>query len=135
MERHHYVDRLLAHYEMPRFHGPIPEADVIVRGENPGCGDIITIYLRVGEDDIAEKIHFEGEGCTISQGAASILLERVQGRPLAQIESIDYNDLIEELGQEVVMTRVRCATLSLSTLKNAIREYYARRQSSVTSTS
>ena len=126
MNRQHYIDNILEHFEEPRHHGAMPNADVIVTNDNPGCGDVITIYLNVGEGDVAEKIQFEGEGCTISQVAASILLDMVQGRPLAEIEAMDYNALIDELGRDVVLTRVPCATLSLSTLKNAMRQYRAR---------
>ncbi len=126
MERHDYVDQLLGHYEKPRYRGAFPGANVVVQAENPGCGDVITIYLAVGQDGRAARVQFEGEGCTISLGAASILMERVQGKPLAEITAIDYNDLIEVLGKEVVMTRIRCATLALSTLKQAIAEYQAR---------
>lgn len=124
MKRQDFTENFLEHYESPRHYGPIPDADVILQGTNPGCGDVITIYLNVGEAGLAEKIQFEGEGCTISQGAASILLEMVQGKPLAEIQAIDYNDLIEKLGRNVVLSRVRCATLGLSTLKNAIQQYH-----------
>jgi nitrogen fixation NifU-like protein len=126
MNRQHYAENLLDHYEEPRHRGAIPGADVVFKGDNPGCGDLITIYLNVGKGDIAEKIQFEAEGCIISQGAASILLDMVQGKPFAEIEAIDYNDLVEKLGKDVVLTRVRCATLCLSTLKGAIRQYQAR---------
>jgi len=125
-DRQYYTDNLLEHYEQPRHYGPIPDADVTVRGENPGCGDVITIYLSVSDGNIAETIQFEGRGCTISQAAASILLEMVQGKPLAEIESLDYNDLIERVGKNVVLTRVGCATLSLGTLQDAVRQYRAR---------
>lgn len=124
--RQYYTDIFLEHYETPRNYGALPEAQVVEAGTNPGCGDEITIYLKVGPGDIAEKIQFEGQGCTISQGAASILLDMVQGKPLAEISAMDYNDLIDALGREVVLTRVGCATLSLSTLKEAIRHYQAQ---------
>ena len=78
----------------------------------------------VGEGDVAKAIQFEGEGCTISQGATSILLEMVQGKPLAEIQTIDYNHLIDKLGRDVVLSRVRCATLGLSTLQSAIQHYF-----------
>ncbi len=97
---------------------------MVCEGTNPGCGDVITIYLNVGEGDIAEEIRFEGEGCTISQGAVSILLEMVQGKTLAEIQAIDYNALIDKLGREVVLSRVRCATLGLNILNQAIQRYY-----------
>ena len=124
MNRQDFTDNFLQHYESPRNYGPLPEADVVFTGYNPGCGDVITIYLNVGEGDIAEKIQYEGEGCTISQGAASILLEMVQHKPLAEIQAIDYNDLIDQLGREIVLARGQCATLGLSTLKKAIQLYY-----------
>jgi nitrogen fixation NifU-like protein len=127
MDRHDYVDRLLAHYEAPHHYGPLAEADVVLQGSNPDCGDVVTIYLRISEGN-AQTVQFEAEGCAISQSAASILMDRVQGKPLAEIEAIDYNDLIEELGRDVVMTRVRCATLALTTLKSAIREYFTRQK-------
>ena len=126
MDRQQYIDILLAHYESPRHREAHPEADVVVQGSNPGCGDKITIYLNVGQGNVAKEIWFDGEGCTISQGAVSILLEMVQGKTLAEIEAIDYNDLVETLGKELVLTRVRCATLGLKTLKEAIEQYYAQ---------
>ncbi|HXV99831.1 MAG TPA: iron-sulfur cluster assembly scaffold protein [Anaerolineae bacterium] len=124
MDRQQHIDKLLEHYDTPRHRGALPKADVILAGGNPSCGDTITIYLNVDDQDRVEQIQFEGEGCTISQASASILLDKVQGKTLAEIEAIDYNDLIEELGRDIVMTRVRCATLSLSTLKSAIQKYY-----------
>jgi nitrogen fixation NifU-like protein len=124
MNRQDFTDNFLEHFESPRHYGFLPEADVVCEGTNPGCGDVITIYLNVGEGDIAEEIRFEGEGCTISQGAVSILLEMVQGKTLAEIQAIDYNALIDKLGREVVLSRVRCATLGLNILNQAIQRYY-----------
>ena len=124
MSRQEFTENFLAHYESPRHYGPLADAQVIFQESDRSCGDIITIYLKVGEGDVAKTIQFEGEGCTISQGAASILLEMVQGKPLAEIQAIDYNHLIDKLGRDVVLSRVRCATLGLSTLQSAIQHYY-----------
>ncbi len=126
MDRQSYADQLLEHYESPRHYGPLAKADSVARGENPGCGDVITVYLKVGPEDTAAQVQFEGEGCTISLASASVVMELVQGKPLAQIQAIDYNGLIDKLGKDVVLTRVNCATLGLKTLKDAIRQYYAR---------
>ncbi len=124
MNRQEFTENFLTHFESPRHYGPLTEAEVIFQGSDESCGDVITIYLKVGEGEVAEAIQFEGEGCTISQGAASILLEMVQGKPLAEIQAIDYNDLIDKLGREVVLSRIRCATLGLSTLQSAIQRHY-----------
>lgn len=126
MDRQLIIETLQDHYENPRNYGPLEDADVVLKGGNPGCGDIVTVYMKVDGNDTIEKVNFEGEGCTISQAAASILTEMVEGKPLAEIEAMDYNDLLNILGREVVMTRVRCATLALGTLKGAIKQYATR---------
>lgn len=126
MDRQLIIETLQDHYENPRNYGSLEDADVVLKGGNPGCGDIVTVYMKVDGNDTIEKVNFEGEGCTISQAAASILTEMVEGKPLAEIEAMDYNDLLNILGREVVMTRVRCATLALGTLKGAIKQYATR---------
>jgi nitrogen fixation protein NifU and related proteins len=124
VDRQEAIEFLLDHYQHPRNHGPLEGADVTLPGGNPGCGDIVTIYLKVNTSgDQVEKVTFEGEGCTISQAAASILTEMVEGKPFAEIDEMDFNDMIDHLGREVVNTRPRCATLALGTLKAAITKY------------
>ncbi len=124
MDRQEAIEYLLDHYQHPRNHGSLEDADVTMPGGNPGCGDIVTIYLKINDaGDGVERLTFEGSGCTISQAAASILTEMVEGRPLAAVDEMDFNDMIDELGREVVSTRPRCATLALGTLKAAIIKY------------
>jgi nitrogen fixation NifU-like protein len=124
VDRQEAIEFLLDHYQNPRNHGPLDPVDVTMPGGNPGCGDIVTIYLKVNDaGDRIEHITFEGTGCTISQAAASILTEMVEGRPLAEIDDMDFNDMIDQLGREVVSTRPRCATLALGTLKAAVTQY------------
>ena len=60
---------------------------------------------------------------TISQAAASMLTEHVQGMSLDQVREMDYQFLVDELGEEPVKTRPRCATLGLDTLKATLEEY------------
>jgi len=124
VDRQEAIEYLLDHYQHPRNRGPIEEADVTMPGGNPGCGDIVTIYLKVdASGERVEQVTFEGEGCTISQAAASILTEMVDGKALSAIDEMDFNDMIDHLGREVVNTRPRCATLALGTLKAAITKY------------
>ena len=124
MDRQEQIDFILDHFQNPRHHGKLEPADVTMPGGNPGCGDVVTIYLNVDKqkEQIAD-VRFEGEGCTISQAAASILLEEMAGQPLNVVEALDYNEMIDQLGREVVSTRPRCATLALGTLKAAVKKY------------
>ncbi len=128
MTREEIVDFLVEHARSPRHRGRLADADVVAPGGNPSCGDVVTIFLKVDrEGDRVASLTFEGEGCTISQAAASVLAEKAQGCPLADIEAMDYNDMVDALGRDVVKSRPRCATLALSTLKTAVREYRAAR--------
>lgn len=123
MDRQSQIEIILDHYENPRNHGKFEEADVVSNGGNPGCGDIITIYLKVDEQGQIEKVSFEGQGCTISQAAASLVTEMVAGKPLDEVLEMSYDAIIDELGREVVMSRPRCATLALGTVKAAAASY------------
>ena len=126
MDRQEQIEILLDHYEHPRHRHSSADADVTMPGGNPGCGDIITIYLGVDDDEKSiREVSFEGEGCTISQAAASILMELIEDEQwtLDDIADSDYNTMIELLGKEAVQMRPRCATLALGTLKAAVKKY------------
>ncbi len=102
----------------------LPDADARVPGGNPGCGDIITMYLKAepGENRVA-AVSFEGVGCTLSQAAASILAERInKDRPSFE-EILEYpqEQMIELLGRDIAEARPGCALLALGTLKGAVK--------------
>jgi len=122
MDRQEQIEFLLDHYENPRQKQPMSgEGVVAAEGGNPDCGDVIKIYLKV-DGDGKTTVTFEGEGCTISQASASYLSEFATGKTLDELARLDYNDLIDALGREIVTQRTRCATLSLETLHAAIRK-------------
>ena len=125
MDRQEFIEFILDHYENPRNHGPLAEPTVVMRGGNPGCGDIVTMYVRLGQDERIEGVSFEGEGCTISQAAASIVTEKVVGKSLAEVTEMNHELVVDEMGREVVANRLRCATLALNTLKAAEKKYRA----------
>lgn len=123
-DRQAVIDYLVDHYENPRNNGKLDDPDVSMRGGNPGCGDVINLYLKIDEaTGTLEDIVFNGEGCTISQASASVLTDLVRGQALESIDEMTYDDLIDTLGRDVVMSRPKCATLSLTTLKAALRKY------------
>lgn len=128
MDRQTAIENLLELYENPQHRGHLDDADVSVLGGNPGCSDIITIHVKIDEAGIVEAIRFEGEGCTISQAAAELVSERMEGASLEDIEDLQQDIIIDELGREVVLSRPRCATLALGTLKQAVHEYRQRQR-------
>lgn len=124
MDRQKIIEHLLDHYDTPRHYGALADADIVMPGGHPDCGDQVTIYLKVdATGQQIEKLSFEGTGCSISQAAASMLAEMMQGAPLARVEQFDFAEMIDILGREVVSSRPRCATLALGTLKAAVTYY------------
>ncbi len=124
MDRQAIIDFLLDHYEQPRNYGALPDAAATASGGNPDCGDLVTVYLSIEEPGgRLGRMQFEGQGCTISQAAASLLSEYVAGKTLDDIAAMDPAALMDLLGREVVASRPRCATLALGTLKTAIARY------------
>ncbi len=123
MDRQEYIETLLDHYENPRNRRPIEGAQIDFTGGNPGCGDIVHMYASVDEAQRITDVSFEGEGCTISQAAASIITEMVQGKTLDELDAMNYETLVEELGSEVVAPRIKCAVLALGTLKAGAEQY------------
>src|SRR5512140_2608383 len=101
MDRQEYIEFILDHYNNPRNKGELDDPDMLVNGGNPGCGDVVSLYVRLDNEDRIQDIKFDGHGCTISMAAASFLTEMVQGKTLAEVQAMDYGELIDTLGREV----------------------------------
>lgn len=123
MERQEYIEFILDHFQNPRNRGELNEPDILVNGGNPSCGDVLTMYVQVDKSDRITDVKFEGNGCTISMAGASIITDLVKGKTLSEVEEMPYDSLIELMGEDVVKSRLRCATLGIDTLKGGAREY------------
>jgi nitrogen fixation NifU-like protein len=125
LDRQAYIELLLDHYESPRNRGRIDDADIVVSGSNPGCGDVVTLYIKSPSREVVESVRFEGEGCTISMAGASIISELAEGKPRQQIEDMTQDEIVDLMGREVVMSRLPCAIVGLGTLQAGLRELRA----------
>lgn len=123
LSRQDYIEIILDHHDNPRNQRKIEGAEIEASGGNPGCGDVVIVYLKLGDEGRVADAAFQGEGCTISQAGASMLTEHVVGKTLDEIAGMSYEHVIEDMGREVVSSRTRCATLALSTMKAAIDDY------------
>ncbi len=116
-----YREVILDHYKNPRGHGIIEGADAQAEGENPLCGDEVTISVRFGPDgETIDEIGFEGRGCAISQAATSMLTELVKGRTASEVAVLPKEELLEEIGIPLTPIRLKCAILGLGVLKVAL---------------
>ena len=117
-----YREVILDHYKNPRGHGLIEDADAQAEGQNPLCGDEVTVSVRFGNGDTVEEIGFEGRGCAISQAATSMLTELVRGRTAQEVAAMEKDELLEEIGIPLTPVRLKCAILGLGVLKVALHK-------------
>ena len=132
-----YQEVIFDHNRHPRNFGKLEDANRHADGNNPLCGDKLSLYLRIDGDVIAD-LRFEGMGCAISTASASLMTERLKGMKVADAEALfhKFHALVTEdgkdaegpeLGKLSVLTgvrdypaRVKCATLAWHTLEAAL---------------
>ena len=118
-----YREIILDHYKNPRGHGVIPGADAQAEGQNPLCGDEVSVYVSFEPGtDVIDDVKFSGRGCAISQAATSMLTELVVGRTAGEVAVLDKEELLDEIGIPLSPTRLKCAMLGLTTLKVALHK-------------
>ena len=79
-----YQSVILDHNRAPRNFGRLPDANRHAEGKNPLCGDELSVWLRLGDDDRIEAVKFEGSGCAISKASASLMTSAVKGKTRAE---------------------------------------------------
>jgi nitrogen fixation NifU-like protein len=114
-----YRENILDHYKNPRNRGTLEQPDVSYEDSNPLCGDVLRMDFKISGERIAQ-VRFSGHGCAISQAAASMLCERLQGMTLDEAKRLTREDVLEMLGIELGPVRLKCALLALKTLKAGI---------------
>jgi nitrogen fixation NifU-like protein len=132
-----YQDVILDHNRAPRNYRFMDNANRRVEGNNPLCGDRLTLWLRV-EGDTIKDVAFQGSGCAISRASASLMTTAVKGKTRGEVEALfqRFHSLVtgalepaeaEALGKLAVFSgvseypvRVKCASLSWHALKAAL---------------
>jgi nitrogen fixation NifU-like protein len=130
-----YQTMILDHYKRPRNRGRPEAADRSAEGDNPLCGDRVTVWARVAGGVVTE-VGFEGSGCAISTASASLMTESVKGRRVEDVAKLfdRFHEVVtgvgepgSDLGKLAVFAgvrefplRVKCATLAWHTLRAAL---------------
>lgn len=112
-----YREQIIDLYEHPLNYGTLDPNDFSYEEDNPLCGDVIRIDVRVDEQDRITDVKWSGDGCAISQASASLLTDEIRGMTLEEVKSYPKERLLELIGVPLSMARVKCALLSLKVLK------------------
>lgn len=130
---------IMDHYDSPRHHKLLEsENSISIRNKSASCIDDITVEALI-EDDIIKQIGFEGQACTISTAATSIMTEQVVGKTIDEAKEIikNYNNMVyekdfdEDMADEGIAfenvgkqaNRIKCATIGYDTLEQIIDQY------------
>ncbi len=114
-----YQEEILEHYRHPHNRGTVPNATITRTERNSSCGDELTFTFNIHNGVIIEVL-FEGQGCAISQAAASMLTGELKGKTVQEIAAMKKEDLLEIIGNiELGPTRLNCALLSLQAVTGA----------------
>ena len=131
-----YQSVILDHNRRPRNYKVLPTANRVGTGNNPLCGDEVTVYVELDGDRIKD-ISFQGSGCAISQASASLMTLNLKGKTVAEAEAIyadihqlvttgkvdedNFSDLAALAGVHQFPARIKCATLSWHAALNAAK--------------
>ncbi len=132
-----YQEVIVDHNRSPRNFGKLENANHVLEGFNPLCGDKLTLYLNTDNQKI-NGISFDGSGCAISVASASLMTEALKGKSLTEAETIfeQFHDLVttdneldlETFGKLAALAgvreypaRVKCATLCWHTLHGVLQ--------------
>ena len=114
-----YREYILEHYRNPRNYGKLEHPDVHAEDANPLCGDQLGMDLQV-EGDVVKEVRFQGRGCAISQSAASMLSEMIEGKTIEEVKALGKEDVLDALGVPISPARTKCAFLSLRVLHRGL---------------
>jgi nitrogen fixation NifU-like protein len=115
-----YREIIIERYKSPQFRGTLEPHDISFEDENPLCGDHIRVDLRVNEQGVISEAAFSGHGCAISQASSDLLMEYVIGKSTEDIKNLHKQDILDLLGIELGVVRLKCALLPLKVLKAGV---------------
>ncbi len=120
-----YQERILDHYEQPFHRGRCPLATHGHEDENPLCGDQIRVELTVDQKSHDQQSRiasawFSGQGCCISQAAASMLMQEVEGKTVDEARQFTADQMLRLFGPKLTPNRQKCCLLAWRVLQSAI---------------
>ena len=110
-----YKEEIIDHYKNPRNFGSMDDATVSANEANASCGDVISVSLKIDSGRVTD-MKWRGVGCAISTAAASMISEKVVGMNKADLEKFGEKGIVDLLGGEVNLGRMKCATLAYRAL-------------------
>ena len=120
-----YSAKVMEHFKNPRNMGEIPNADGVGTVGNPVCGDMMTIYIKVKDDRLAD-IKFKTFGCGAAIATSSMITELARGKTLKEALEITRKNVADSL-DGLPPIKMHCSNLAADGLHAAIEDYYKKK--------
>jgi nitrogen fixation NifU-like protein len=114
-----YGDVIRERWRRPRFRGELADATATAEDVNPLCGDRVRMQVRVEEGRV-RAARFAGDSCAICTASADVLAEMIHGRAAREAAALEAADVLTVLQTDVRPTRMRCVTLPITVLRQAL---------------
>lgn len=114
------AEHLLDHGKSPFHCGSLAVATHAFRERNPVCGDEVQLQLRIDGLSVAAA-WYTGRGCLVSQAAGSILCERIDGRPLVEVQALTAEKMLALIGIPLTPLRQNCGLLAFRALQRLLQ--------------
>ena len=115
-----YQERILDHFEQPYHRGHCQGCTHAHEDDNPLCGDVVRVELNIDGAGRIREAWFSGDGCCISQAAASMLMQEVEGKSLADVQKFTGEEMLDLFGARLTPNRQKCCLLSWRVLQSAL---------------
>jgi nitrogen fixation NifU-like protein len=115
-----YQDRILEHYEDPYHKGRCEYCTHCHQDSNPLCGDMVRLELHIEDGGRFREVYFDGHGCCISQAAASMLVEKFDGKSVEDVKRFTAEDMLRLFGARLTPNRQKCCLLPWRVLQAAV---------------
>ena len=121
-----YTQKVLDLFRNPKNLGKMEDATVVAVAGNPACGDMITFYLKISEQQVIERATFESYGCAANIATSSVVTEMIKGMTIEEAWKVSWKNVTEAVGG-LPSVKFHCGILAVGALKRAIRKYYKER--------
>lgn len=123
MDEEIYKENILDHYCNPHNKDALDEYDLRGGGTNPTCGDELELFVKFDDDGKVTHATFLGSGCAISQAAASMLTDTLNGMSISDLKLLAPGDIYSMLGIHVSPGRANCALLAYRALSEGLKHH------------
>jgi len=121
-----HSEKVMNHFQNPKNMGEIEDANGVGEVGNPTCGDLMTIYIKVGDDHLKD-LGFKTFGCAAAIATSSMITELAKDKSLDEALKITRNDVADELGG-LPAIKLHCSNLAADALHAAIADYIAKKR-------